>query len=249
MILVLKELLFILTPAYLSGYSTLLVLRAEKSVFRIVFFAFLLAFYCIIRAKLRYPTVLLDALVLIIALLILERDYTFFSFLKTLFVYLIICGISLLFRAFLIEFLDPNDVALNMILSISIVFSTFFMRFLTFLTMTKNKTKKTYDVIVFSGNKEYKTKGFLDTGNALYSRGNPVVIISERVAKTLKLRSDRIVRVGTISGEKNLRGGKASIKIFLDKKTHKVLPIIYAVSDKMNTREYEVLLHGDMELT
>ena len=97
------------------------------------------------------------ALVLIIALLILERDYTFFSFFKTLFIYLIICGTSLLFRAFLIEFLDPNDVALNMILSISIVFSTFFMRFLAFLTTTKKKTKKTYEVVVFSGNKEYKT--------------------------------------------------------------------------------------------
>ena len=248
-ILVLKDLLFIVTPAYLTGYATLLFLRAEKSVFRLIFFALLLAFYSTIRAKLRHPTALLDALILIIGLLILQRDYTLISFFKTSFIYLIICVTSLILRAFLVEFLDPNDTLLSMILSLSIVFSTIFIRFLSFLTTPRKNAKRTYEVIVYGEEREYETRGLLDTGNALYSRGNPVVIISERVAKSLRLKSDRVIKVSTVAGEKNLRGGKAKIKIFLDKKTHKVLPIVYAVSDKMNSREYEVLLHSDMELT
>lgn len=246
---VLKEMLFVLTPAYLTGYGTLLFLRSEKSILRLISFAFLVAVYSFIRAKLRHPTALLDALILVIGLLVLQRDYTFISFIKTLFTYLIIYGISLIFKSILVDFLDPNDTLLSMILSLSIVFSTVFVRILTFLTLSKNRPKRIYEVVVFNGKKEYKTKGYLDTGNALYSRGNPVVVVSEKVARTLSLHRDRVVRVQTVAGEKNLAGGKAGIKIFLDKKTHKVLPIVYAISDKMNSREYEVLLHSDMELT
>lgn len=239
--------LALLTPAYLTAYLVLSILRCECSTLRLLAFSFLYAVFSIIRERLKNPTTLLDLIVFTILILILRRDYTIVDFFKTSFTFLVVGILSLGVRLLIKEILDPNSTLESIFFSLSIVFTAFFVKIINRLSTPKRLTKRVYKVEVMDGEKRYLTKGYLDSGNMLYDRGEPVVVISKRIASKLSLTPDRSVSLATASGIGVLRGGKCMIKIILDKKTHKVLPIVYAVSDKIIGREYEVILHKDME--
>lgn len=88
-------------------------------------------------------------------------------------------------------------------------------------------------------------KGFLDTGNGLYSGGEPVVVISEKVAGKLGIEPAGEIYVRTVAGIKALPLGRAEYKIYYDKNKHKLYSTPVAISDKMGFGQ-EVLLHRDM---
>ncbi|MBQ4072593.1 MAG: sigma-E processing peptidase SpoIIGA [Clostridia bacterium] len=244
---ILAEVLPVITPAYLAIYLTMSVVRAEISSIRLLFSAILIGGYSFIRLKLEHPTLLLDIIINVIALLLAKRDYTFLEFVKVALIYLIVILISTAFRWLIVGLFDPNEALLTIIVSISIVLTAFSVKVVNFVAKEGKKPKRCYLVEFANNGKSYKTKAYLDTGNMLYDKGKPVVVISPKISANLGLVVDREIAVSTISGVNLLKGGSTTIKIFLDKKAHKVLPIVYAISDKMNTRGYEVLLHKDME--
>ena len=239
--------LSVITPAYLTIYLTLSIFRCEISTLRLIFCAVLLGFYSILEKKLSNPTLLLKGIITTIALLIAKREYTFLEFVKVVIIYVIVKVISLAFRYLIIALLHPNEALITIIISLSIVVTAFVIKVLNFALKDAKRLKKVHMVEVINGERSFRFKAFLDTGNMLYDKGQPVIIVSAKVASSIKLKPDREIVVSTIAGFNVLKGGRASIKIFLDKKAHKVLPIVYAISDKMLTRGYDVLLHKDME--
>ena len=241
------ELLYHLTPAYLSIYLTMNLVRESSSATRLISSATILGLYALLKNKLENPTLLLEVIINVISLLVAKRDYTFLEFIRVATIYIIVRLISSAFKYLIIAVFDPNETLLTIIISLSIVLTAFSVKVVDFLTKSKKSAKKCYSLELLNGKISCKAKGYLDTGNMLYEGGKPVVIISAKMASSLALNSDREIAVSTISGIKILKGGEVCIKIFLDKKSHKVLRVVYAISDKMYIRGYDVLLHKDME--
>ena len=73
-------------------------------------------------------------------------------------------------------------------------------------------------------------------------------MISSRLAKKLKLKDSLKIPVSTVSGSTMLSGGKITLRIFSDKKSHKLWEVRYCISDTIVARGYEVLLHKEMEV-
>ena len=97
-----------------------------------------------------------------------------------------------------------------------------------------------------SGGKIYSCRGYVDTGNALYKDGKPVIVVSGRMAKKLSLSAEDSLTVSTVSGVREMPLTELTYKIYSDKKTHKLYSSYAIISDKMEVRGYDVLLHKDM---
>ena len=244
---ILSVALSVVTPAYLIVYLTMSLVRKETSLTRLLLSAIIIGTHSLLELKLKNPTLLLEIIFTVIALLVAKKEYTFLEFVKVAVIYFIVKLISTALEYLIVFTFDPNDTLLTIIVSISIVLTAFLVKTFDYVTKGHKKIKRIYNVEVFNGNEKCKTKAYLDTGNMLYDKGKPVVIFSPKIVKSLDLKTDREIAVSTINGLSLLNGGTARIKIFLDKKEHKVLPIVYAISDKMNIRGYDVLLHKDME--
>lgn len=247
MITIFIDFLSYLTPYYLTLYLTLSLVREQSNAVRLLFSGAIWAFYLLIKENLTHPTLLLEVIIVLITILVSKRDFTILEFIKIVTIYLVVTLISRAFRSLLVSLLTPNETLLSIILSASIILTAFTVKVLYFLTNEPKKPKRTYLIEFYNNGKSYKTKGYLDTGNMLYDMGKPVVIISTKISTELGLMGEKDIAVSTISGLTLLKGGRTTIKIFLDKKSHKVMPIVYAISDKMISRGYEVLLHKDME--
>ena len=119
---------------------------------------------------------------------------------------------------------------------------------LTYIMRKAREQKVYYDVgVLTEDGREHKLKGYLDTGNALYSDGEAVVVLSERAAEKLKLKATGYMAVNTVSGVGLLPETRLKYKIYYDKFRHKLYSTPALISDKMGRRGYDVIIHRDMK--
>lgn len=237
-----------LTYHYLCFYFVLSAFKDDISILRLSNSSRIIAFYQLIRIKLNNPTILLDAIIVVIAILILKKNYNLIDFVKTIALYGLILIVSKAFEMLIVDIIDPNKTLLSMIVCLSILVSSFVLKLMIYLiTNTKNR-KLVYSVQLIGELCSIKTRAFWDSGNLLYHKGVPVIMISSRLAKKLKLKDSLKIPVSTVSGSTMLSGGKITLRIFSDKKSHKLWEVRYCISDTIVARGYEVLLHKEMEV-
>ena len=242
------ELLSILTKSYLSFYFVLSVYKYEVSAFRLLISSFIIAAFMQLRAKLNSPTLLLDGIVITVAILLVKREFSFKEFVKISALYGLITLLAKSFESLLIDFIEPNENLLSMIVCTSILLSVFVLKVVLKLVANAKPHRLVYSVELISGSATLKTKAFWDSGNQLYFKGQPVIMVSAEVANKLKLKNTLKIPVSTVGGRSILDGGELCIKIFSDKKSHKLLEVRYCISDTIVSRGYDVLLHKEMEV-
>ncbi len=242
------NLLSFLTKCYLTFYFVLSALKEDASVLRLFISSLIVALYYEFKVKLENATLLLELIILTIAILVVRRDYTFGEFLKAIAIYGLITILAKSLENFAVALIAPNQALLSLIVCCSILLSILVVKMLTKLYDSPKSRKLVYSVMLVNGLIALKTRAFWDSGNQLYFKGRPVIMISSKVAKKLKLKNTFKIPISTVGGRACLDGGDIGVKIFSDKKSHKLLEVRYCISDTIVSRGYEVLLHKDMEV-
>ena len=115
--------------------------------------------------------------------------------------------------------------------------------------LAKRKSRYEDTVIISANGKEITCKAYYDSGNRLYYKNKPTIIIDESIAIQLYgqngLKSlDSYAQIDTVIGKKN-------IKVFpLDylkeeSKTDKIYGVMAGTSEKIQG-QYKVVLHCDL---
>lgn len=178
------------------------------------------------------------------ALLILKKEYTFSELTTTIagfiFVFLCVAGAEYLRLSFTrIGDEWSGVVAGGAALMTGVVVS---------LAKKAHAVKLYYEVgITDPEGRERRFKGYLDTGNALYDEGEAVIVISEKAARKVGAVPDGYMALGTVSGVGVLPKTRLNYKIYYDKNKHKLYSTPALISDKMGKRGYDVLIHKDMK--
>lgn len=111
--------------------------------------------------------------------------------------------------------------------------------------LQKNR-KDTVTVRIFSDGSQAEVKGFFDSGNKVYSKGAPVSILPEEVAKKL-IDENRIkdgVKIHTVAGDKTISVFTADrVEITAGEKTFVVKAVKIGVSPN---KIYRAVLHPDL---
>ena len=93
-----------LTYHYLCFYFVLSAFKDNISILRLSNSSRIIAFYHLIRVRLNNPTILLDAIIVVIAILILKKNYTLIDFVKTIALYGLILIVSKAFEMYPLAF-------------------------------------------------------------------------------------------------------------------------------------------------
>ncbi len=237
-----------LTKGYLIFYLVNAMFKSDINAFRLVLSGLILGLLDTVKPYLLEPTVSFVLIGNVIAILVAKKEFTFLTFLRFSLLYFIVTLLSKGMELLLLDILSPNETLTSMLVCLSILVIALFLKIITTLSRDKRKHKTVYNVDLLYGNKVFKTKALYDSGNLLYYKGAPVTVVSKKAEKRLELQPNIDITVQTLGGISVLKGGKMRVMIYLDKKTHKVLPITYAISSKMGNRGYEVILHSETEV-
>lgn len=229
-------------------YLVLSVMRSEIKIFRLLFSACIITLYALIRQRLNNPTILLDMIVHVIALLVIKRDYYFLEFCKTGLIYVCVLLVTEAFKTLLHDSLLPNDLLADLLVAISVLITSFIFTVALKLGGRKRGSKLIFDVEISNNGKVSKAKAYWDSGNSIYDKGVPVIVVSNKIAKKIALDGKRNLLISTVSGTIELPVTDVELKIYYDKKTHKLYHTKAIVSDKIDLRGYDVLLHKEMEV-
>lgn len=111
---------------------------------------------------------------------------------------------------------------------------------------SKKKFRSLYTVEAEGGEGVYATKGYYDSGNALYYEGEPVVVISNRFFSILGQEPIGEIAVNSVGGIQNLPLIPLTCKIYYGEKKNMIYHTYAAVSRHVDGRKYDILLHRDM---
>lgn len=247
-LMMLIELFTITAKVYLSLYLVFTLLKSPMNALRLLVSSFIAGAYTIGKIVIQNDGTLLSLIISTIAVLIAKKDYTFSEFMKVIFLYFIVEILSKAIEITLVSEVAPNENLSKLMVCFSILLTSFLLKITLFLLSSNTKRKCVYKVILQNGERAFKTRAYWDSGNLLYLKGVPVILITNRIASRLQLRGNKNVNVTTVNGTSSLRGGEVVIRIFSDKKTHKIHRVCYAISDTIVSRGYEVILHKDMEI-
>lgn len=215
---------------------------------RILVASLIVGFYFVIKGLLLSPNPLLNIVISLIAVLVVGKDTSLVDLIKIIASYFIVEIIAKAIETYLLNLILPNAYFSSFIVCVSMVITIVFLKCLFKVAKINKLKKKVYLIELSFNGKSYKTKAFYDSGNLLYHKGVPVIMISDRLVQKLNLIKSEKIGVTTVLGYSLLDGGKVLIKIFSDKKAYKLSSVYYCVSDKMLSRDYEVLLHSEMEV-
>ncbi len=247
-LLKLVEFLTIITKAYLSLYLILTLLKEDVSLLRLTISSLIIGIYLFYKNSIVNDNFILSVIIATISILIAKKEYTFWEYFKISFLFFVVEILAKGMEYMLVKVINPNELLSELIVCFSILLASFALKSTIFLLSISKKRTSAYKVVLESEGRCFKTKGFFDSGNMLYYKKIPVIIISNKISEKLALKPDRKIVVNTISGNATLMGGELSLKIFSDKKSHKILRVCYGISDTINSRGYEVILHRDMEI-
>ena len=175
------------------------------------------------------------------ALLIVKKELKFTEFTKLSVNFIIIC-----LAIFGLEYLRSNFTGITdewgFVLSGSVP-AVFALAYETGKRFSAEKLS--YRVAFVTDKGECVFRGFLDTGNRLYEKGEPVIVVSRAAAERAGLKADASIFVKTVAGVKALPSCRAAYRIYYDKNKHKLYSTPVVISDKIGFGQ-DVLLHGEM---
>lgn len=102
-----------------------------------------------------------------------------------------------------------------------------------------------YSVEVAAGAKTVKTEGFYDTGNTLTEKGEPVVVLSEKLFRKLGAEAVGELPVMTVAGIRVMKKIPLTVKIYYGKGANKLYRVQGVVSDK--PLKAPIILNSDFE--
>ncbi len=231
---------------YLVFYLVTGFFRAETAVWRLLFAGGIYAAAETLGPYLDLDILLLKAILSVIGLLVSKEYFTIGEFVRFFALYAVIRLALIGAENFFYGVFGEDYEAFGTILSASVIACVILFKAATGLHDARKNRAIEPKVEILTGDKSYSCRGYVDTGNALYKDGKPVVVVSARLAEKLGLKSDDTLAVRTVSGIKDLPIAELSYKIYSDKKTHKLYSSYAVISDKMEVRGYDVLLHKDM---
>ncbi len=247
-LIMLIELCTITAKVYLSLYLVFTLLKTPVNAIRSLFSSIIVGVYTIHKGIIKNDGFLLSFIISTIAVLIAKKDYTFREFVKVVSLYFIVEILAKAIETTLENEVVPNENLSKLMVCFSILLTYFLLKLTLFIISSNKKRNCVYKVILQNGEKLFKTRAYWDSGNLLYVKGVPVILITNKIASKLQLKGNKMVSVTTVNGTTSLMGGDVVIRIISDKKTHKIHRVCYAISDTIVTRGYEVILHKDMEM-
>ena len=246
--IMLIELFTITAKVYLSLYLVFTLLKSPMNALRLLVSSVIVGVYTVHKAMIKNDGVLLSLIISIIAVLIAKKEYSLCQFAKVVPLYFIVELLAKTIEITLVNEVAPNENLSKLMVCFSILLTSFLLKITLFLLSSNIKRKCVYKVIIENGERLFKTRAYWDSGNLLYLKGVPVILITNRIASRLQLKGNKSVNVTTVNGTTSLTGGEVTIRIFSDKKSHKIHRVCYAISDTIVARGYEVILHKDMEI-
>ncbi|MBO5776127.1 MAG: sigma-E processing peptidase SpoIIGA [Clostridia bacterium] len=242
------EILNLLTANYLIFYLVVSFTRSDISLSRLLISAIIMTLYAVNKSRLLHPTILLEIIVNVIALLILKRDYSIIEFCKIGLVYVTVLVVTESFKSLLYKLLLPNDLLVSLLFAVSVLITALIFKIVLKFGHKKSSAKLVCNVEILKDGKCAKTKAYWDSGNSIYDKGVPVIVISNKLANKIALSSNETLAIKTVSGNAILPVTEVELKIYYDKKTHKLYQTKALISDKMDLRGYDVILHKEMEV-
>ena len=231
---------------YLVYYLVTGFFRAETAIWRLLFAGGIYAAAETLEPYLDVDMLLLKAILSVIGILVSKEYFTIGEFLRFAALYAVLRLTLIGAENFFYDVFGEDNNAFGLVISASVIACVVLFKAATGVRDARKTRALEPKVEIISGDKTYSFRGYVDTGNALYKDGKPVIVVSERIAKKLSLSTDDTLTVRTVSGVREMPLTELSYKIYSDKKTHKLYSSYAIVSDKMEVRGYDVLLHKDM---
>ncbi|MDD3947704.1 MAG: sigma-E processing peptidase SpoIIGA [Clostridia bacterium] len=233
---------------YLICHLTLLAQRANQSVPRILFASVLGAAFSVAYPFMEEYQIIVKVLLSLAMVLLLKKSFTIKDFAVTIITFymvsFIFAGASMLLADYINdENLLPFAVCGGVVLSVGAI---------RLLTETFYKRKKAavfeYPVKIENGTGGFtEAVGYYDSGNKLTGNdNNPAVVISAELAKRLALEDAGELAVNTVAGVKMMKLVNLCFKIYYGKSEHKIYHAQAVVSDSLNSKDYQIILHRDM---
>ncbi len=125
-----------------------------------------------------------------------------------------------------------------------------FISVIRYIFRRKNISGFTYKVQLAVNEKNVTVNGFLDTGNALYDKGEPVILCNLHTAKKLidfdfARGKIKMITVKTVTATKNYPSFKADLKIYLSDKPNIYKNVTVCVLKHIGDG-YDLILHPDL---
>ena len=133
-----------------------------------------------------------------------------------------------------------SDNALFVLMCVCVLFAVLLFNVSKFL-LKRRKLKQVSATLVFA---DRKLSGIIDSGNSLYYKGKPVVVVSKKVA-TLGNKIPVIIPYSCIKGEGAMLGYEESLKLNVNNKDI-LVDCIIAISDKESFSGFDALIHPEL---
>lgn len=236
---------------YLICYLTLLSMRAEQKVWRLSLASFLGAAFAAFYPFMTAYKVAVKIILSLAMVLILQKEFTWRNLILTVILFYLIsftfAGAALLLGEYLNdESLLPFAVSGGIVLAVGMIRLT-----VAFLYQRRNSAVFEYRVEV--DKKEggsVEAVGYFDTGNKLTDDQNrPVVVISKDFADRLAPEVVGELAVNTVAGVRVLPLVDLQYKIYYGRHRHKIYHSQAVVSDSLDGKGYQMILHREMGQT
>jgi len=233
---------------YLICYLTLLSMRAEQSVWRIAFASLLGAAFSAVYPFMTAYRFVVKIILSLAMVLILEKEFSWRNLLLTVILFYLI---SFVFAgaALLLENYLNDESLLAFAVSGGIVLSVGMIR-LTIAFLYKRRSAAAFEYRVEVDKKGggcLEAVGYFDTGNKLTdAEDKPVVVISRAFADRLAPEIVGELPVNTVAGVKVLPLVDLHYKIYYEKHQHKIYHSQAVVSDSLDGKNYQMILHREM---
>jgi stage II sporulation protein GA (sporulation sigma-E factor processing peptidase) len=233
---------------YLICYLTLLSVRADQKIWRLVLASGLGALFSALYPFMTAYRFMVKIILSLAMVLILQKEFTWRNLILTIILFYLIsfvfAGAALLLEDYLNdESLLPFAVSGGIVLAVGMIRIT-----IAFLYNRKNSAVFEYRVEV--DKKEggcLEAVGYFDTGNKLTdSKNQPVVVISRDLADRLSPPIVGEMAVNTVAGVRMLPLVDLNYKIYYGKHQHKIYHSKAVVSDSLDGKSYQMILHRDM---
>lgn len=233
---------------YLICHLTLLSQKAEQSVGRILIASVLGAAFAAAYPFIEEYKLIIKILLSLAMVLCLKKTFTIKEFAITGVLFYLIsfvfAGASLLLSDYLSdETLLPFAVCGGVVLSVGAI-----RLMISYIYKRKKSAAFEYKVeIEKNDGTTASAVGYYDSGNKLVgSDNNPAVVISSRLAESLALEPAGEIAVNTVAGVKLMKLVNTKLKIYYENGAHKIYHAQAVVSDSLNSKDYQIILHRDM---
>ena len=241
-------------------YLTGCILKRDMKTVRIVASSLIGTIYAVFLPYISFRYDFFIKIILSFFMIIIAfRVYSVSDYVKTLLLFYvitfslggIIIGCQNIGNSLIVDsLLKPNSLVVSMI-GLVVIAMAFIAKHTIYVCSILYKRKKyTYDIILSNQGKILATSGYLDSGNKLYYKTKPVIVIDEKIlsgiVNNIEIDAIDCVALSTISGDNTEPIYSIDKVELIQNNIHKFYENIYAIRSSRPFSNYKILLHCDM---